>query len=98
MAATRNRASRNLRGHEYVTGKASPLMESGEESSRFSPAKGLAEEAVAALSSGVKDALGSMVQCVTRHPFATVCLGLCLAVALTAVFGGLPQRMPNAER
>ena len=91
MTAPSNRLGTDLRGHEYVTGRASPQMASDYESSRLSSASALAREAVSVVSSGVEDVLGGIVQTVKRHPVATLCLGLCLGLVLTAVYRGAQE-------
>jgi hypothetical protein len=82
--------SAGLRGHEYVTGRANPVMETGQGSrygglsagGMMGALRDTAGEAVSVIAGAAEGALGGVVGFVRRHPTALVLFGIGIALTL----------------
>ena len=82
MASTHNRGVADLRGHEYVTGRASPQMERGTMRRGMEKTRGVAGKAASA----AEGILGRVMHTIRRRPTATLLVGISIGLAAWALF------------
>jgi hypothetical protein len=93
MASTRNLGIAELRGHQYVTGSAAPLMERGSTTRRgMETAQEIAEKAASTVATAAEGIFGRLIHTIRRRPLMTLLVGTGIGLAAVAVFGSRSAR------